>query len=116
MARLPPVNATLTKVQGPDLEDGTPGVVKWEGTAPAFVTEQVVVGASSDPLSPGSVFQERERTRKVARLVVPSYVAVASGDRLSWEKGGESTTRTARNLEDRSDFGFTRVFLKEEDT
>ena len=104
---LPPINAKLTKVQAPDLVDDytgevlAPGAVRWEGEAPAYVTEQVVIETAR-----GTVDQ-----LVVTRVAIPSRVEVSTGDRLTFVKGGQTTTRTARNLEERSDFGFTRIYF-----
>lgn len=108
MAKLPPVNAALSRVQAPDLKDdydGTviaPGEVRFEGEAPAYATEQVLVETGR-----GAVDQ-----LEIARLVVPSYVEVRTGDRLTFTKAGVTTTRTAQNIEERSDYGFVRLYLR----
>ncbi len=104
--KLPPVNATLTKVQAPGLSDGwedeeTLGAVRFEGGGPAYASEQVIVETSN-----GAVDQ-----LKVSRIVIPSSVPIDSGDFLTFTKDGTVDTRRVRNIEERSDFGFTRIYF-----
>jgi len=106
MASLPPVNATLTEVRRQEGWDdlnnvAVPGAVRWQGNVPAYATENVIVETGR-----GTVEQ-----LVVTRLVIPSRIAVSSGDDLTFIKGGQATTRRARNIEDRSDRGFVRIYF-----
>ena len=113
MARspVPPVNSTVTEIREPgstDDYDGThtPGPVKWAGEASAYVTEQVLVETGR-----GAVDQ-----LVVTRAVLPDGLgpAVETGDEITLSKGGSTFTRTVQNIEERSDYGFVRVFFEEE--
>lgn len=104
--RLPPVNAQVTAVRGPGLAEDydTPaqaGTVKWDGTAPAYASEQVLVDTG----------QGRLDQHVVSRLTIPSYIDVQTGDEVTYVKGALTATRRVRNLEERSDFGFTRIYF-----
>lgn len=109
MAKVPPVNATLTKVQAPGFTDdyggeAELGPIKWEGQAPAYVTERVLIETSQ-----GAVDQLR-----VTQAVVPSYVPAPSwGDQLTYSKNGEISTRKVKNIEERSDYGFVRIYFED---
>jgi len=110
--KLPPVNATLTKVEAPQMVDdytGEPipgtGEVFWEGSAPAYLRERVVVETGR-----GTVDQ-----LEIASLVIPSYVPeVVTGRHLTFERAGETFTRTARNIEPRPDQGYRLVYFADQ--
>lgn len=106
-AKLPPINAALTEVRSPDSTDDytgeviSEGEVRWSGDAPAYMTEKVIVETAQ-----GNVDQ-----LIVTRIVIPSTIEVRNGDLLTYAKNGESATRTVRNIEERSDYGFTRIYF-----
>lgn len=107
MATLPPINATVTEVREPPSTEtwrnlpGPPdlGPVRWLGTAPANASERVLTDTAG-----GVVTQ-----LKVARLAVPSYVPVEPDDEVTYTKAGTTQTRRVRSIEERSDYGFTRI-------
>ena len=104
--KLPPVNAQVTAVRGPGIPEdydtaAEAGTVKWTGSAPASATEQVLMETA----------QGRLDQLMVSRLVIPSYIDVQTGDEVTFTKGPQTATRRVRNIEERSDYGFTRLYF-----
>lgn len=109
MAKVPPVNATIEWVGSPGgldpYGDPEPAVQKWAGTAPAYVTEQVLVSEPTGGLAD---------TATILRAAIPASLGgttVNTGDEITLTKNGETTTRRVRNIEERSDYGFVRVYF-----
>lgn len=109
MTRTPPVNAKLTKVYSLEtVSDGGGGfeetlIVKWQGTASAYATESNRIEAGST--GPVNIY--------VATLAIPSNVPVEVGDSVDYVRAGLTETREVDGTEDRSDLGYTRLFVKE---
>lgn len=108
--KVPPVNAIVTMIRGAGFTDdydgtATPGTVKWSGSAPAYVTEKVLVETGR-----GTVDQ-----LVVTRAVIPDNLGatIATGDQITLVKAGETFTRTVQNIEERSDYGFLRCHFED---
>lgn len=113
--KLPPVNATLTRVFGLDYvnvggEMIETEVEKWAGTAPAFTTEKNSIEAG-----PGGLMNVYAATVALPSPLGSPPVAVEVGDLLEYERSGETQTRRVDQTEDRADFGFTRCFVSEQE-
>jgi plastocyanin len=109
MAKLPPVNARVTLVERFErVSDGGGGfteawVQTWAGNEPAFSTEKISLEAGASSVL----------TVHVVQVVVPSTVPVAVGDRVTWTHAGKVNVRAVDGTEDRADYGFTRLYVKE---
>lgn len=111
MARspIPPTNATVNLVERfSRVSDGGGGYIEewvqtWAGSLPAFSTEKIHLEAGS-----ASVL-----TVHTVQLVVPSTIPVQVGDRVTFTHAGTTNVREVDGTEDRSDYGFTRLFVKE---
>lgn len=111
--RLPPVNATLTKVYGIETvnvggEQVETEVEKWSGSVSAFTTEKNSIEAG--PNGPQNVYS--------ATAVVPAPlgdppIEIEVGDLIDYERNGSTEHRQVDLTEDRQDFGFTRLFVSE---
>jgi outer membrane scaffolding protein for murein synthesis (MipA/OmpV family) len=109
--RVPPVNATLTRVWAREQvgEDDYFNAVyadveTFTGAAPAYVTER----------NEFEVTDSGGRLRNyTAQVVIPSDVPVEVGHKLAITRRGVQTVREVDAVEDRSDFGFTRCYVKE---
>ncbi|KAA0275389.1 MAG: hypothetical protein EDQ89_00205 [Acidobacteria bacterium] len=128
--RTPPVNAELIEVSTSATVDDDGGgggtgvaVTLWEGTAPAYVAEQVAFAELANAV------QQEERTQ----VVIPSTLTLAGtavagggtivvardgvevGDLLTYTlRGGTAEhTRYITSLEDRADLGYVRTWTTE---
>lgn len=109
MPAVPPINATVTLVERFErVSDGGGGFIEdwaevWSGTAPAYSTEKIAYAAGDSAVL----------TVHTVTLVVPSSVPVAIGDRVTYTHAGTENVREVDGTEDRADFGFTRLYVKD---
>lgn len=115
MPKLPPVNATLTRVLTYTFENVGGEMVeteveKWLGSVDAFTTEKNSIEAG-----PAGITNVYQSTIALPAPLGTPPISIEVGDRLVFERNGETQTRQVDATEDRLDFGFVRCFVSEPD-
>lgn len=108
--KVPPVNATLTRIDGVEYVTDEYGseipqpVERWTGSASAYTTERHEAVAAEGG---GTLLSY------VATLSIPSSLAIAPGEYVTYLRHGVEQQRVVDAIEDRADAGFNRLFVKD---
>lgn len=118
--RVPPVNAQLVRViryqyAGIDAYGNEiyADVTVWEGSASAYATEKHEALALPDGGTSLSYVATVAIPSTLTDLATSLLVIVEPGDQLVYMRGGVEQTRVVDAVEDRSDAGFARCFVKD---
>lgn len=108
--RIPPRNATVTKVESVSwVSDGAGGATlqrtdRWTGSEPAFVSERHDFASEAG----GGISHAY-----VATVIVPADLLVQADEFITYTYHGRTETRQVDSVEDRADFGYARLFITE---